>query len=216
MLTREGYPTWPGGAQPKRKIFGHLAIVLVAFCQLELENNLFGTHFDMQYQVHLRKHLSYSTHSASKVKDEQMAENYKAGATLPLSPLTNVPSSATKFGLNSTQLNSLWMSCSHFQFASCTSLVWIASKQNFTNPTFFISFKICLLVFDKLIWIANHFVMEVLLSAHLNDLLNVTFLQLGQKTLKQLDGLPTGRLPEMWIYCSWWKHKAHSCHFIFS
>ena len=51
MLTREGYPTWPGGAQPKRKIFGHLAIVLVAFCQLELENNLFGTHFDMQYQV---------------------------------------------------------------------------------------------------------------------------------------------------------------------
>ena len=106
MLTREGYPTWPGGAQPKRKIFGHLAIALAAFCQLEEENNLFGTHFDMQYQVHLRKHSSYSTHSASKVKDEQMAENYKAGATLPLSPLTNVPSSATKFGLNSTQLNS--------------------------------------------------------------------------------------------------------------
>ena len=104
MLTREGYPTWPGGAQPKRKIFGHLAIALAAFCQLEEENNLFGTHFDVQYQVHLRKHLSYSTHSASKVKDEQMAENYKAGATLPLSPLTNVPSSATKFGLNSTQL----------------------------------------------------------------------------------------------------------------
>ena len=106
MLTREGYPTRPGGAQPKRKILGHLAIALAAFCQLEEENNLFGTHFDMQYQVHLRKHLSYSTHSASKVKDEQMAENYKAGATLPLSPLTNVPSSATKFGLSSTQLNS--------------------------------------------------------------------------------------------------------------
>ena len=131
--------------------------------------------------------------------------------TFPAAP-TNLGSTQ----LNSTQLTSLWMSCSHFQFASCSSLVWIASKQNFTNPTFFISFKICLLVFDKLIWIVNYFVMEVLLSAHLNDLLNVTFLQLGQKTLKQLDGLPTGRLPEMWIYCSWWKHKAHSCHFIFS
>ena len=121
--------------------------------------------------------------------------------------------------LGSTQLNSTQLPVNELQpFPICILYLpsLICKQTKFYKSYFFISFKICLLVFDKLIWIVNHFVMEVLLSAHLNDLLNVTFLQLGQKTLKQLDGLPTGRLPEMWIYCSWWKHKAHSCHFIFS
>ena len=31
------------------------------------------------------------------------------------------------------------------------------------------------------------------------------------KSLKQSDGLPTGKLAEMWIYCFWWKLKTSCC-----
>ena len=130
------------------------------------------------------------------------------GANLPLSAADQLPSVA-KFGLKS-----LWMSCCTPPANSILHPVpFLKVEQPQNKSQFFFSLQICLSVFDKLIWIAYHLVMEILLTAHLNDLLNVTFLQCRQKTVEQLDGLPTGKLPEMWIYCFWWKHKTHCCNF---
>ena len=102
----------------------------------------------------------------------ESSELPRRSANLPLSAADQVPS-VDKFGLKS-----LWMSCctptSQFHFASCQFFEKLNNHK--TNPSF-----VFLSRFDKLIWIANHFVMETLPTAHLNGLLNVTFLQLGQK-----------------------------------